>query len=88
MTRHLATACLVALLAATPAVATPLPVPESPDLEKLSAEELAQSRKRYMQVLVLPGAVLGVSVIALTIVLANRARRRQIEGDEIDDARR
>ena len=40
--------------------------------------ELAASRQRYLRVLVLPGAAVGVTIITATVLLANRARRRRL----------
>jgi hypothetical protein len=57
------------LLAATPTTQLATDLPD---------DELAQSRKRYMRVFVLPSAILGTAIIGTTIVLANRARTRRI----------
>ena len=44
----------------------------------LPDDELAESRKLYMRVFVIPSAVIGVGIIGTTILLANRARSKRM----------
>ncbi len=67
------------LLAATLAVGTTQPSTFAPPTTQMSAQETAESRKRYMRILVLPGAALGGGVAVAVVLLSNRARQRRLE---------